>query len=93
VAERFISVKEAVKKVCLSKTALYDRMRTGRFPALVSLGPKKVVFLESEIEAWIQAQILDRRNSDDTRRVRALKAVSARRDRIVKYRPLRDYHD
>jgi Prophage CP4-57 regulatory protein (AlpA) len=79
--------------VCLSKTALYDRIRSGRFPATVSLGPKKVVFLESEIEAWIQAQILYRGDYGDTRRVRALNAVKSRRDRTVKYRPLRDEND
>jgi prophage regulatory protein len=93
VTERFISVKEVVKKVCLSKTALYDRIRRGRFPASVPLGAKKVVFLESEIEAWMQAQILDRRDYGDTRRVRALKAVKSRRDRSVDYLPLRDKND
>jgi prophage regulatory protein len=80
---RFISVKETVRKICLSKTELYDRLRTGTFPKPIALGPKKVVFLESEIDTWMQARMEEVDSSVAFRRSRALKAVRSRRDRRV----------
>ena len=80
---RFISVKETIRKICLSKTELYDRLRAGTFPQPVSLGPRKVVFFESDIDAWMQARMEERDISVAFRRSRALKAVASRRDRMV----------
>ena len=72
---RFISVKETIRKICLSKTELYDRLRAGTFPQPVSLGPRKVVFFESDIDAWMQARMEDRHGHATSRRSRARKAV------------------
>jgi prophage regulatory protein len=83
VAQRFISIKEVVERICLSKTELYHRLKAGTFPKPVALGPKKVVFLESEVEAWMQARIEESDSSVAARRSRAVKAVESRRDRRV----------
>jgi prophage regulatory protein len=83
VAQRFISIKEVVERICLSKTELYHRLNAGTFPRPIGLGPKKVVFLESEIEAWMQARLEEYDTSVTTRRLRARKAVGSRRDRRV----------
>jgi prophage regulatory protein len=81
VAQSFLSIKEVIKRICLSKTELYHRLRAGTFPKPVALGPKKVVFLESEVDAWMQARMEEGDNSVAFRRSRALKAVESRRDR------------
>jgi prophage regulatory protein len=83
VAQRFISVKEVLDRICLSKTELYERLKAGIFPKSIALGPQKVVFLESEIDAWMQARIEEGDRSVAFRRSRALKAVRSRRDRRV----------
>ena len=79
-SKRFIDGKAVVGKVCLSKSELYQRIKAGTFPRPVALGPRKVVFVESDVDEWMQARI---ENTDDgsRRRARALKAVRARRDR------------
>jgi prophage regulatory protein len=82
-ATRFISVKEVSERVCLCKSQIYDRLRSGTFPRSVALGPKKVVFVESEIDAWMQARLQDNDTDDGFRRTRALKAVRSRSDRSV----------
>jgi len=82
-SERFISVKEAAERICLSKTELYHRLKAGTFPKSVALGPKKVVFLESEVEAWMRARMEESDSSIAFRRSRALKALESRRDRRV----------
>jgi prophage regulatory protein len=80
-SERFVTVKETAKRVCLCKSELYDRLKAGTFPKPVALGPRKVVFLESEIDAWIRAKINDENNHAASRRFQAQKAVASRRDR------------
>ncbi|MEE4538506.1 MAG: AlpA family phage regulatory protein [Erythrobacter sp.] len=80
-ANRFISVKEVLERICLSRTELYDRMKAGTFPQSVALGPQKVVFVEAEVEAWMQAKIEGGDEGVDWRRWRAQRAVASRRDR------------
>lgn len=41
----------------LSRSAIYDKIRCGEFPAPVSLGSCSVAWIEAEITAWIQARI------------------------------------
>jgi prophage regulatory protein len=83
VVQRFIGVKEVLDRICLSKTELYERMKAESFPKSIALGPQKVVFLESEIDAWMQARIEEGDSTVAFRRSRALKAVRSRRDRRV----------
>ncbi|WP_279635050.1 AlpA family phage regulatory protein [Paraburkholderia rhynchosiae] len=37
----------------LSRTAIYDSMRVGAFPATVKLGPKHVAWRAGEIAKWL----------------------------------------
>jgi prophage regulatory protein len=43
--------------VGLSKSTLYSRIAEGSFPAPISLGGRSVGWIESEVRAWILAQI------------------------------------
>ncbi|MBE0624409.1 MAG: AlpA family transcriptional regulator [Burkholderiales bacterium] len=50
----------------LSRSTIYLRIRTGEFPAQVSLGPRAVGWLEEDIERWIAAQVERSRNPAPT---------------------------
>lgn len=81
---RFISMRQLKDLVGLSKTTIYKRISSGSFPRAVPLGPKRVVFIEAEIEAWMRKQIRLGRNEvhgSTARQARAVKAVGLRRDR------------
>jgi prophage regulatory protein len=54
---RLITIAEAADRVSLSKSEIYRRMANGTFPSRIQLGPKRVAFVEQDIEAWIAAQI------------------------------------
>ena len=41
----------------LSRSTIYERIKEGDFPAQVSLGPRAVGWLESDINDWISAQV------------------------------------
>jgi prophage regulatory protein len=79
-SKRFIDGKAVAEKVCLSKSEMYHRIGAGTFRRPVALGPRKVVFLESDVDAWMQARI-DDADDGSWRRTRAQKAVRSRRDR------------
>lgn len=58
---RFIKRQEVESITGLSCTELYRRIAAGTFPKQVTLGPKSVVWVESEILAWCDARIAERR--------------------------------
>jgi prophage regulatory protein len=41
----------------LARSTIYERIKEGDFPAQVSLGPRAVGWLESDIEAWIARKV------------------------------------
>jgi prophage regulatory protein len=50
---RLLRLPEVMNRVGLRRSAIYQRMSEGRFPKCRSLGPKCSVWLEAEINAWI----------------------------------------
>ena len=47
---------EVFKRVALSRTTIWRRVREGTFPAPVSLGPTRIAWREADITAWVEAQ-------------------------------------
>ena len=41
----------------LSKSSIYARISEGTFPKQISLGPRLVVWVESDIQNWITEQV------------------------------------
>jgi len=59
-AVRFVD-KKTVKKMVSYSPQHIDRLeKAGRFPKRVKLGPGRVAWVLSEIEAWIEALIAER---------------------------------
>ena len=54
-APRLIRLPEVMSRVGLKRSAIYQRMSEGRFPKSRSLGGKCTVWVEAEIDAWINA--------------------------------------
>lgn len=79
--ERFISMDDVIDRVSFSKTHIYRKIAGGTFPRLVPPGPRKVAFLEREIEAWMAARVDARESGEgaEARRTRALSASGARK--------------
>ena len=59
---RFIRVKEVLAITSLSNSELYRRIKVGTFPPQVKLAPGHVVWVESEVSAWLDARIADSRS-------------------------------
>ncbi|QIA76061.1 helix-turn-helix transcriptional regulator [Rodentibacter caecimuris] len=55
--ERFLKFEEVIARTGLAKTTIYKRMAAGLFPQNINLGGRRVVWLESEINEWMQQQI------------------------------------
>jgi prophage regulatory protein len=52
---RLLRLPEVMDRVGLRRSAIYQRMSEGRFPKCRSLGPKCSVWVEAEINAWVEA--------------------------------------
>lgn len=55
IAPRLIRLPEVMARVGLKRSAIYQRMSEGRFPKSRSLGGKCTVWVEAEIDAWINS--------------------------------------
>lgn len=51
---RLLRLPEVMDRVGLRRSAIYQRMSEGRFPKCRTLGPKCSVWVEAEINAWIE---------------------------------------
>lgn len=52
--ERLIRIRDVEHLVGLKKTAIYDRIKKGEFPAPVKLGERVSVWRETQVSAWIE---------------------------------------
>ena len=52
---RLLRLPEVIDRVGLRRSAIYQRMSEGRFPKCRSLGPKCSVWVEAEINDWINS--------------------------------------
>jgi prophage regulatory protein len=57
---RLISMQDTTKEVPFSRTMLMNMAAVGEFPQPIKLGPKRLAFLRSEVEAWIDQKIAAR---------------------------------
>jgi len=57
---RLLRLPEVMARVGLKRSSIYQRMSEGRFPKSRSLGPKCAVWVEAEVNDWIQNIASDR---------------------------------
>lgn len=55
--ERFLRLSDVKERTGLSRSTIYLGINKGNFPKNFNLGTRCVGWLESEIDAWIQARI------------------------------------
>jgi len=54
---KFIRLPQVRSITGLSKSTIYARIAEGAFPKQISLGPRLVVWVESDIQKWIAEQV------------------------------------
>ena len=54
---KLLRLPEVKATTGLSKSTIYSRIAEGTFPKQISLGPRLVVWVESDIQNWITEQI------------------------------------
>jgi len=54
---KILRLPEVKKATGLSRSTVYQKMSEKTFPAQISLGPKSVGWVESDIQNWIQEKI------------------------------------
>jgi prophage regulatory protein len=61
---RLLRLPQVMDRVGLRRSAIYQRMSEGRFPKCHSLGPKCSVWVEAEINAWIDSVVCSSSHAD-----------------------------
>lgn len=52
-----LSLSEVVARVGLGRSSIYAMMKRGDFPKQVRVGMRRVVWVEEEVDAWLQSRI------------------------------------
>jgi len=55
---RFLRISAVCEKTSLGRTAIWKLEKSGGFPKRRRVGPNRVAWLESEVEAWMEARAL-----------------------------------
>ncbi len=58
--DRFLRIGEVCRLVGCGRSWIYARVRAGEFPPPLRLGHRTVVWRESEVRAWMEAQAAGR---------------------------------
>lgn len=53
-----LRLKHLRQRVKLSRSTIYAKIAAGDFPSPITLGPRAVGWLESDIERWITSRVL-----------------------------------
>lgn len=59
--KRILSARDVISQLGISKSGLYSLVKNGYLPKGIALGARKVGWLQSDIDAFIQKQV-DKRN-------------------------------
>ena len=54
---KLLRLPEVKATTGLSKSTIYARISEGTFPKQIPIGPRLVVWVESDIQNWIAAQV------------------------------------
>jgi prophage regulatory protein len=54
--DRFLDIRLVCREVNLGRSGVYALIKAGRFPRSRKLSPRRVGWLQSEIEAWIESR-------------------------------------
>ncbi|WP_197034979.1 AlpA family transcriptional regulator [Herbaspirillum sp. RV1423] len=60
-----LSTKKVIAKTTISRTTLHRKVKEGTFPAPITLGAHSVGWVESEVDAWIEALMKSRAANSD----------------------------
>lgn len=55
--KRILSIKDVTSQLGISKSGLYNLVRNGYLPKGIALGARKVGWLQSDIDEFIQKQL------------------------------------
>jgi len=56
--EKLLRLPQVKAATGLSKSSIYARIAEGTFPKQIPLGPRLVVWVEADIQKWINEQVL-----------------------------------
>jgi|KBSSwiStaDraftv2_1062776.scaffolds.fasta_scaffold493084_2 prophage regulatory protein len=52
-----LGIRDVMRMTSLSKKLLYRLMQSDEFPRQVALSPRRVAWVQSEVEAWLAAKL------------------------------------
>ena len=58
--KKVIRLPTVIERTGYRRTAIYEKIAAGTFPAPVKLGPRAIAWIEEEIKEWMDERIEER---------------------------------
>jgi prophage regulatory protein len=55
--KKIIRLPRTIEKTQLSRSTIYSLIKAGDFPQQIKLSSRAMGFLESEVDAWVEARV------------------------------------
>jgi prophage regulatory protein len=56
-SESLLTITDVIARTTLSRSAIYEAVKSGGFPAPIKISANRVAWRATEIDAWIAAKI------------------------------------
>ena len=56
-AEKILSIKATAEKIGASRISIYSWVQKGIFPRPIQIGPRRIGWLQSELDLWISSKV------------------------------------
>jgi len=60
-ADIFLRLPQVIERTGLSRSTIYEKIKSKTFPLPISLGARAVGFISREIDEWIETRIAESR--------------------------------
>jgi prophage regulatory protein len=57
---RILRCPQVMERTGLAKSTIYLHMQQGTFPKQISIGPRAIGWLETEIDSWLKSHVEER---------------------------------
>ena len=66
-SKSILRLPEVIKRTGIPRSSIYSAIKDGQFPSPISLGARRIGFLENEIDTWLEGRIKQSRSSEKSK--------------------------
>ena len=67
-SQTILRLPQVKARTGLSRSSVYEKIKSGNFPSQISLGARSIGFLERDVDSWIESRVTQSRNKQSSQK-------------------------